>query len=787
MRFDIRKSVAAAVLMTVGAVSPSIAGGPLYIKDPASGTPYVWPAGTTPIYLDLGPLGPLSNEQAGAMVAFAAQQWTGVATASLEAAIAGDVSLVGLGDVDATSIFDVLGAWNGGGIHVVYDTDGSIFTALFGHPFVLGFAVVEWVDEDSAAILEATVVLNGAAIFDFVPPEEAAQMFAGVATHELGHAINLAHSQTNGQHVMFFEPYAGPEGCSPPFSDMPSSSQTETMFPFIDQFGTGAAQATVDFLDDVAAVSDLYPQAGWPASHATIRGTVRAPTHGPHGEEFVGANVIARNQADPWGDAISAMSGDHSQGLAGPDGDYAFHGLTPGASYSVYVDGILAGAFSTPVPVLLPGPEEYWNGDLESGDGITDERCASSPLSAPAGGMAVADITFNKVKGAPRFIPIEHPNSWFSDISRDGSVAVGGWAGGLLRWTPDTGAQHIGGSPFSPSPGVSENGLTIVGEITREDGIDVAAVWQGGESWAPIGTLPGSDSCDYNLISAWDASDSGSVVGLQWLGCTATTAYRSVIGSGVIEPLGFFGTGSRADAVSSDGSVVVGWDSHPVTGQWRGARWDNGVESLVELPQAENCDNDPSSIFYQVSHVGAVSAVTGDGSSMVGECYPVPREFDGFRYCDCAAWRSTPQGGIESLGPLPYPDYSIIATDLSDDGNIVTGVAWPFFFWDPRRTTLWTPWTGQMDIQEFLIGQGVFTPGWIILSGSVSGDGHTLAGGAAAPGGFHGYVLKMEKVLLCHTPAGKKGKKNTIDVALDAEVAEHLAHGDTLGMCGNGM
>src|SRR5262249_35756414 len=153
-----------------------------------------------------------------------------------------------------------------------------------------------------------------------------------------------------------------------------------------------------------------------PASTGVVHGTIRTPS----GNAYTGANVIARNVAAPFGDAISAISGDHSQGGAGADGDYTLAGVPPGASYAPDVDGIVAGAFSTPLGTLLPGPEEYWNGDSESADGKSDDRCAATPIVPVAGSPTQADVSFNRVAGAPTFTAIDMPNSWISSLSGDG-------------------------------------------------------------------------------------------------------------------------------------------------------------------------------------------------------------------------------------------------------------------------------------------------------------------------------------------------------------------------------
>ena len=781
------------------------AGGPLYVYDPVSKTPGAWPPGVTPVFLDLGPLGRLTNAEAESIVAFAIGQWNAVPTSSFQAAIAGDFASIGLPDIDATNLFDVLEAWNGGGIHIIYDSDGSIMESFFGPDSgVLGFTLVEYVDDTSPAILEVTIALNGLRVPAApLPVDVAMARYAGVVTHEMGHAINLTHSQTNGQLYFFFEPWAGPEECSDAFSRIPSPAQLETMYPFARLSQTGIEMSTVDLLDDRSTVSNLYPDAGWPASYPTIRGTIRVPGRGRRTSEYTGANVIARNVADPLGDAISAISGDYSQGAAGPDGTYTFNGLTPGASYHLYIDGILLGFFSTPSSSLLPGPEEYFNGARESGDGITDDRCEHTAIPVAAGRPYVANITFNRVKGAPVFYPIELPLSFVSDVSGDGRVAVGASLDGVFRWTGRDGPAPIGGSPFSFSPGISEDGRTIVAEIvdstTWGRDVNVAAVWQGGERWSPIGTIRGGAPCDADLSSARAAATRGNVVGVGYKDCTSASAYEWTRAGGISElrsARGAAAPGSGANAISANGRTIVGWDGED-SGLRRGARWDRGGRAKpIKLATPQICDSDPASSRYLAENVGAANGINASGSAIVGEQYPVPRDVDTgagevTRYCDEGAWLWTESTGVRWLGEFEAPGYRTAALDVSDDGKVVTGIAESLTPGEASRSLLWTEATGAIDFQEFLVSQGTWAPGWALSSlSALSGDGRTAAGVAVAPYLYQGFVVKMPKVVICHHSKVKPdqpGRMRTIDVAFPDALDHHLAHGDTIGICGNGL
>ncbi len=345
--------------------------------------------GNVPFKTDLGGLGFLTKAQADALTSGSMAEWTAVPTASLTLAFAGDITNelgVPLGvDIDETN-FDllVLGVFNGGGIDVVHDDDGAIFDLIFGPGSgVLGFAGPEFLFIDAPEIAESVAFLNGAAVDpgDVTPIPGA--ILQGVLTHEYGHAIGLAHSQTNGA-ILAFGDNAAPTGC--PSLGTPTATDIETMYPFSINAATELATATVEHPDDMTALSELYPEAGY-FSLPAITGKVLAPNGTT---PLTGVNVIARNVANPLRDAVSALSGDYSLSVGDAfAGVYTFTGLTAGANYVIYIDEIVAGGFTTqPIPVAV---EEYFNGANESADPNLDNSCEFTPIagSSPA---AVANI-----------------------------------------------------------------------------------------------------------------------------------------------------------------------------------------------------------------------------------------------------------------------------------------------------------------------------------------------------------------------------------------------------------
>jgi hypothetical protein len=239
------------------------AGGPLVVGGDAfspavQGKPLVWDTSTPVKYRtpDLGALGKLDNASAVARVQALFQVWQDVKTANISFQREGNILSAGAytgGPVNSAAKFNDVDRSCAQGIQspIVFDTDGSLFTALGLDPDVIGFAGPCAVDPNTGRITAAEAVLNGKWIDNNAANGELNdRQFDETFVHEFGHFIGLDHSQISL--VVLSQPV-----------DQCNRSDLEilpVMFPF------AHCQARLDeglpplAPDDEAWISMLYPE-----------------------------------------------------------------------------------------------------------------------------------------------------------------------------------------------------------------------------------------------------------------------------------------------------------------------------------------------------------------------------------------------------------------------------------------------------------------------------------------------------------------------------------------------
>jgi uncharacterized membrane protein len=818
-----RVRVGLAALLACACVAPALAGGPLYVT-PVNGVmkPLHW-VGTVQVHLDMGNLnvgwtcnwdtgscvkefnGPVLDQQAGDdLVANTVYQWSHVPTSSFRAQIADRAPV----DITGANVGDYIGKYNGGGIQVIYDADNSVIDALAGGDGygILGVASPEFASaSDPSQIIEGWLVIGGS----FLNATSTEQV-SGVVTHEFGHAINLAHTQTNGFYAMndpsSWTQYAGgpeqagPDQCGPAAAGYPAANQIETMYPFIDPlpqsptYNSPQMAIVLDDADDMAALSSIYPVAGYAATTGTIRGRIVAKDGS---SQITGINVIARRVDTPLDGAISRISGDSTQGLLGTDGTFTMTGLVPGASYVVYIDELRAGAFSTPRSLLL-GPEEYWN-SAESGDASKDDACASTPITLAAGETRQVTIAVNGIPRAPTFtvIPYAMPTAVSDNGQRiagiyDESNLSPYWVWDKTNFAKAGDVAYLGG--YGLNVAMSGNGRVIGGTVRGPflgydwDGLPLyqqrPALWTKETGWTQLANT-NFDGCDIFQTSIFDLSGDGSTaVGGVFKGCEYY-AFKWTAKSGM-QVLSRIGDQSaRANAVSSDGATVVGWQDFATEFPYRiGSIWQGKYQTILTEPRSVS-DYNPA------GYVGEVMAVNSAGNVAVGiEAGPDLN--------DSFIWTAT--GGTRNLGgdPIPVCFWSwdvqdtvcarrkTIAYSISDDAKVITGASRYMDWWNGVSAAdgaIFTPKLGWMQLSKFLQSQGVLeATNWVFFSTRVSGDGKTLVGTGfpLASDYYQGYRIDLDQVYVCQ---GKGKAAKTLRVGFPDAMDQFLARGATIGLC----
>lgn len=166
------------------------------------------------------------------------------------------------------------------------------------------------IDEETGALVESDIFFNSAFAWSVAPGGEAGKFdLQSIAVHEIGHFSGLGHSAlgeteltAGGRRVLAAE---------------------AVMFPIA--FGPGNIAERQLHADDIAGISDLYPDGSFNQSTGSLSGSV---TH--NGVPVYGAHVVAFNPRT--GDLVGNFTLNSA-------GQFSIGGLSPGA-YIVRVEPI---------------------------------------------------------------------------------------------------------------------------------------------------------------------------------------------------------------------------------------------------------------------------------------------------------------------------------------------------------------------------------------------------------------------------------------------------------------
>ena len=289
----------------------------------------------------MGPLGQLDKVQADALALDAMAQWTSSTVAGSAVQFARGPDLIeDHGDGQGTDPNFDYGLPSDGITAVIYDQRGTLIDTL-GENFskqVIGFAGPSIPDDFSPApIVEGLAVLNGRFIDDNINPDDVfdlpEDMFRGAFIHEIGHLLNLDHSQANLQYSdTGFEsgtyiPGFGGQGLGKPTD----YRGTPTMFPVV------LPDIRTLELDDKAWIKQLYP-----GPEALDFGSITGTARDFAGNPVNGVNITAYNAIDPT-QLVTCVTGYTDPHPAQPSGTgtYRLPGLPRDSVWVVDSDPVL--------------------------------------------------------------------------------------------------------------------------------------------------------------------------------------------------------------------------------------------------------------------------------------------------------------------------------------------------------------------------------------------------------------------------------------------------------------
>ncbi len=376
---------------------------------------------------------------------------------------------------------------------------------------------------------------------------------------------------------------------------------------------------------------------------------------------------------------------------------------------------------------------------------------------------------------------IENPGPFPASIpyymTSDGTMVTGSlspYGSAPFLWTADTGFTYIGPGGLN----MSRSGDSIMGNY-YDGSISAAGVWLGGENWAHIDAPDNLAPCGSSYHSIHGAGNGGIATGLTWEGCSyARGFYYDGANSWDLDSMN--GDSSRGNDIADDGTIV-GWTRWD-WGMWRGAIYtqDGGWDWIDGLGN----DLVSGTPEYFAGIKGEAADISPNGRYVLGQNFGdsdwTQPDYDPTLWGSAYIWdRMT--GEFTQLSPpetgSPYDSWT--AFNISDDGSAAVG---RYGWWIFSFPVLWTQETGTLDLQWFLIGQGLDDLWFWYLTDAtdINADGSMLIGaGQNENFWIEGYTVNLTKASVCHKP---DGNERTLTVNWDS-LGDHLGHGDDLATC----
>ncbi|MBK9421918.1 MAG: T9SS type A sorting domain-containing protein [Flavobacteriales bacterium] len=328
-------------------------------------------------------------------------------------------------------------------------------------------------------------------------------------------------------------------------------------------------------------------------------------------------------------------------------------------------------------------------------------------------------------------------------LANDGLVTgYSGQTGPWSIWNPDLQTtENIGGTAPGDGAGgqarFSLDGNFISGTSQGPNGAALSRYDRGTGQWTLLGDL--GFPVDLSVSGGYAISGDGStVVGNSWADTTGNYAFTHAVAVDAVNGVSdlgtlFFNRSTRANAVNSDASVVVGWQDF--NGPWKSAVWrkDPNGAYLRNAYVLLDPNGDPDDEFNQM---GECSAVSSDGTWIGG-------------YGDYAnnaePWIWGQSTGVINLGHLPMTGTGYVG-GMNADASVVVGWFDGELWGDPQTAFIWTSVGGLQNLATYMTDEMGIDLGnkQVSVANCLSENGRYVAGYGIDYTDFSGFAYRLD-------------------------------------------